>query len=451
MFDLQALRRAETHKLKLRCLPMSRRIIGREERLNADLLDRARSTVRIMRAHYRDNVLLGHAEAGASPFNISSNTIALAARASDPSQGQATVGSPTQTPTQTRKPQSIPTAGPRDLQPTLFDRVNLSSCELARHDNARYKDVCAAHWQMLPRRFDPEFARSIAVKQSDMSPMARRKAAAARLHHSALSLDGVKAKITSEGDSAAFGFMRKPRPSPAKRYYRGTQKVLSPQLTKITETSAPRPPLPAANDKISLRRTAPITTTDSDWKALPTYATSPNNIGDISISQEPATCHQSRAGDTNVIFVSRPVQEQKPQFRPSSASTSIQIAPVRTISRPLQYTNAPDQLNVDIREYTPVSRAVRACATRYREKLATTLLSTQTLAENKSHRPSAGKTYASFVAKVGEPLRKGVTLQHRARAYSNSNTDLEWEKEMGNIIEVPKDNDVLCLILLDPK
>ena len=50
--------------------PPLRTIVGREARLNASLTQRAKSTVRVIRAHYRDDALLGPAGSNLIPSAV---------------------------------------------------------------------------------------------------------------------------------------------------------------------------------------------------------------------------------------------------------------------------------------------------------------------------------------------------------------------------------------------
>jgi len=137
----------------------------------------------------------------------------------------------------------------------------------------------------------------------------------------------------------------------------------------------------------------------------------------------------------------------------------MECAPHRPNSRQLEILKTQNELDNAARNYTPVSRAVMACASRRIPggKDITAMLSGKALTSNMARRPSSNKTYESIVAKVGEPplRRRAVTptqsLQpHRAMSSSIANCDLQRALDMGNIIEVPSDNTILCLVLLEP-
>jgi hypothetical protein len=137
----------------------------------------------------------------------------------------------------------------------------------------------------------------------------------------------------------------------------------------------------------------------------------------------------------------------------------MECAPHRPNSRQLEILKTQNELDNAARNYTPVSRAVMACASRriHGGKDITAMLSGKALTSNMARRPSSNKTYESIVAKVGEPplRRRAVTptqsLQpHRAMSSSIANCDLQRALDMGNIIEVPSDNTILCLVLLEP-
>jgi hypothetical protein len=216
-----------------------------------------------------------------------------------------------------------------------------------------------------------------------------------------------------------------------------------------------------------------MTMRENEWDARSKYSVAYSGVSNTKFGRRPETgrgCDTldyatsagkpGAAGTQILMMTTRPsLIEQKPPYRPTSVSTSMECAPHRPNSRQLEILKTQNELDNAARNYTPVSRAVMACASRriHGGKDITAMLSGKALTSNMARRPSSNKTYESIVAKVGEPplRRRAVTptqsLQpHRAMSSSIANCDLQRALDMGNIIEVPSDNTILCLVLLEP-
>ena len=106
---------------------------------------------------------------------------------------------------------------------------------LAQRSHARYENVCAAHWQLVPLKFNPKF-RGLVGQQSTPPSIARRKAEAASLRRSDLKLETQDEIESFRETRSTFLSMRRPRPSPAKRYYHEPKQVVGPIVYALRPT-----------------------------------------------------------------------------------------------------------------------------------------------------------------------------------------------------------------------